>query len=139
VLVEGRPAWQDRTGKAARCLNRELIRLQCYEGWTRPRPLRVVAKHCSTPDVKKIATSSPGALDRRAVDRIAAQEDAFFRALHPAAAVLQAISSAQPVVLLIDRWTSPTRSSSFLLEVLSDFQVSIPSSHAPGRHIPSCS
>jgi MoxR-like ATPase len=62
------------------------------------------------------------------VDRIAAQEDAFFseRFIQPRP-LLQAISSAQPVVLLVDEVDkSDPEFEAFLLEVLSDFQVSIP-------------
>ena len=63
-----------------------------------------------------------------AVDRIAAQEDAFFseRFIQPRP-LLQAISSARPVVLLVDEVDkSDPEFEAFLLEVLSDFQVSIP-------------
>ena len=63
-----------------------------------------------------------------AVDRIAAQEDAFFseRFIQPRP-LLQAISSSQPVVLLVDEVDkSDPEFEAFLLEVLSDFQVSIP-------------
>jgi MoxR-like ATPase len=63
-----------------------------------------------------------------AVDRIAAQESAFFseRFLQPRP-LLQAISSEQPVVLLVDEVDkSDPEFEAFLLEVLSDFQVSIP-------------
>jgi MoxR-like ATPase len=63
-----------------------------------------------------------------AVDRIAAQEDAFFseRFIQPRP-LLQAISSAKPVVLLVDEVDkSDPEFEAFLLEVLSDFQVSIP-------------
>jgi MoxR-like ATPase len=62
------------------------------------------------------------------VDRIAAQEDAFFseRFIQPRP-LLQAISSAKPVVLLVDEVDkSDPEFEAFLLEVLSDFQVSIP-------------
>jgi MoxR-like ATPase len=74
-----------------------------------------------------------------AVDRIAAQEDAFFseRFIQPRP-LLQAISSAQPVVLLIDEVDkSDPEFEAFLLEVLSDFQVSIPElGTRQARHIP---
>jgi MoxR-like ATPase len=63
-----------------------------------------------------------------AVDRIASQEDAFFseRFIQPRP-LLQAIGSAKPVVLLIDEVDkSDPEFEAFLLEVLSDFQVSIP-------------
>jgi len=63
-----------------------------------------------------------------AVDKIAAQDDAFFseRFLQPRP-LLQAISSEQPVVLLIDEVDkSDPEFEAFLLELLSDFQVTIP-------------
>jgi MoxR-like ATPase len=63
-----------------------------------------------------------------AVDRIASQEDAFFseRFIQPRP-LLQAISAPHPVVLLIDEVDkSDPEFEAFLLEVLSDFQISIP-------------
>jgi MoxR-like ATPase len=63
-----------------------------------------------------------------AVDQIAAQEDAFFsdRFIQPRP-LLQAITSERPVVLLLDEVDkSDPEFEAFLLELLSDFQVSIP-------------
>jgi len=63
-----------------------------------------------------------------AVDQIAAQEDAFFsdRFIQPRP-LLQAISSEKPVVLLLDEVDkSDPEFEAFLLELLSDFQVTIP-------------
>ena len=63
-----------------------------------------------------------------AVDRIAVSEDAFFseRFIHPRP-LLQAILSEKPVVLLIDEVDkSDPEFEAFLLELLSDFQVTIP-------------
>jgi MoxR-like ATPase len=62
------------------------------------------------------------------VDRIASQEDAFFseRFIQPRP-LLQAISATRPVVLLVDEVDkSDPEFEAFLLEVLSDFQISIP-------------
>ena len=135
VLVEG-PAGVGKTelSKAvARSLGRELIRLQCYEGldetkalyeWEYAKQLlytQMVKEKID--DVVSDAHNLP-----EAVDRIAAQEDAFFseRFIQPRP-LLQAISSAQPVVLLVDEVDkSDPEFEAFLLEVLSDFQVSIP-------------
>jgi MoxR-like ATPase len=63
-----------------------------------------------------------------AVDRIADQEDAFFsERFIQSRPLLQAISSEKPVVLLVDEVDkSDPEFEAFLLEVLSDFQVSIP-------------
>jgi MoxR-like ATPase len=135
VLVEG-PAGVGKTelSKAvARSLGRELIRLQCYEGLDETKALyewEYAKQLLYTQMVKeKIDDVVCGAQNLPdAVDRIAAQEDAFFseRFIQPRP-LLQAISSPQPVVLLVDEVDkSDPEFEAFLLEVLSDFQVSIP-------------
>jgi len=135
VLVEG-PAGVGKTelSKAvARSLERRLIRLQCYEGLDEAKALyewEYAKQLLYTQMVKeKIDDVVSGAQNLpEAVDRIAAQEDAFFseRFIQPRP-LLQAISSAKPVVLLVDEVDkSDPEFEAFLLEVLSDFQVSIP-------------
>jgi len=135
VLVEG-PAGVGKTelSKAvARSLDRQLIRLQCYEGLDETKALyewEYAKQLLYTQMVKeKIDEVVSGARTLpEAVDRIAAQEDAFFseRFIQPRP-LLQAISAAQPVVLLVDEVDkSDPEFEAFLLEVLSDFQVSIP-------------
>jgi MoxR-like ATPase len=135
ILVEG-PAGVGKTElakAAARCLNRELIRLQCYEGLDEAKALyewEYAKQLLYTQMVKeKIGDVVAGARSiAEAVDRIAAQEDAFFseRFIQPRP-LLQAISAEHPVVLLIDEVDkSDPEFEAFLLEVLSDFQVSIP-------------
>ena len=135
VLVEG-PAGVGKTelSKAvARSLGRELIRLQCYEGLDETKALYEweYAKQLLYTQMvqEKIDDVVAGAHNLpEAVDHIAAQEDAFFseRFIQPRP-LLQAISSARPVVLLVDEVDkSDPEFEAFLLEVLSDFQVSIP-------------
>lgn len=135
VMVEG-PAGVGKTelSKAvARSLKRKLIRLQCYEGLDEAKALyewEYAKQLLYTQMVKeKIEDVVSGARNLpEAVDRIAAQEDAFFseRFIQPRP-LLQAISSEQPVVLLVDEVDkSDPEFEAFLLEVLSDFQVSIP-------------
>ncbi len=135
VLVEG-PAGVGKTelSKAvARSLGRELIRLQCYEGLDETKALyewEYAKQLLYTQMVKeKIDDVVSGSKNLpEAVDRIAEQEDAFFseRFIQPRP-LLKAISSARPVVLLVDEVDkSDPEFEAFLLEVLSDFQVSIP-------------
>lgn len=111
----------------------ELIRLQCYEGLDESKALyewEYAKQLLYTQMVKeKIGDVISGARSLSdAVDRIASQEDAFFseRFIQPRP-LLQAISSEETTVLLIDEVDkSDPEFEAFLLELLSDFQVSIP-------------
>jgi MoxR-like ATPase len=134
-LVEG-PAGVGKTelSKAvARSLERQLIRLQCYEGLDEAKALyewEYAKQLLYTQMMKgKIDDVVAGATTlSEAIDRIASQEDAFFseRFIQPRP-LLQAIGSDEPVVLLIDEIDkSDPEFEAFLLEVLSDFQISIP-------------
>ena len=135
VLVEG-PAGVGKTelSKAvARSLERQLIRLQCYEGLDEAKALyewEYAKQLLYTQMMKgKIDDVVAGATTlSEAIDRIASQENAFFseRFLQPRP-LLQAIGSDHPVVLLVDEVDkSDPEFEAFLLEILSDFQVSIP-------------
>jgi MoxR-like ATPase len=135
VLVEG-PAGVGKTelSKAvARSLERQLIRLQCYEGLDEAKALyeweyakQLLYTQMMKGKIDDVITGANTLAD--AVDRIASQEDAFFseRFIQPRP-LLQAIESVHPVVLLVDEVDkSDPEFEAFLLEVLSDFQVSIP-------------
>src|SRR5262245_31066508 len=135
ILVEG-PAGVGKTELAkvlSAALGRELIRLQCYEGLDEPKALyewEYAKQLLYTQILKdKIGEVIGGARSlSEAVDRIASEDDVFFsdRFLLPRP-LLRAITSPIPVVLLIDEIDkSDTEFEAFLLEVLSDFQVSVP-------------
>jgi MoxR-like ATPase len=119
VLVEG-PAGVGKTELAkalSRSTGRELIRLQCYEGldeakamyeWNyRKQLLRIQAGgEAGWEDV---------------------QEDIFSNDFLLTRPLMQAISSPEPVVLLIDEIDKTDQEfEAMLLELLSDFQITIP-------------
>ena len=135
ILVEG-PAGVGKTELAkaiSLSLGHELIRLQCYEGLDEAKALyewEYAKQLLYTQMVKeKVQDVIKGAKNlSEAVEKIASQEDAFFtdRFIQPRP-LLKAISSNDPVVLLIDEVDkSDPEFEAFLLELLSDFQVSIP-------------
>ncbi len=135
ILVEG-PAGVGKTELAkvlSAALGHELIRLQCYEGLDEPKALYEweYAKQLLYTQILKDKISEVLGAARsltEAVDRIATEDDVFFsdRFLLPRP-LLKAITSSTPSVLLIDEVDkSDAEFEAFLLEILSDFQVSVP-------------
>jgi MoxR-like ATPase len=146
ILVEG-PAGVGKTELAkviAAALQHPLIRLQCYEGLDEAKALYEweYAKQLLYTQILKDKISEVvgnAASLKEAVARIAKEDDVFFsdQFILPRP-LLQAISSEQPSVLLIDEIDkADTEFEAFLLEVLSDFQVSVPElGTLRAKHIP---
>ncbi|TYT73693.1 AAA family ATPase [Desulfobotulus mexicanus] len=135
ILVEG-PAGVGKTELAKSIslyLDRPLIRMQCYEGLDESKALyewEYAKQLLYTQMVKDKIHSVVDSADTlaEAVEKISEQEDAFFsERFLQARPLLKAIQSEKPVVLLIDEVDkSDPEFEAFLLELLSDFQVSIP-------------
>ncbi|HEX6438401.1 MAG TPA: MoxR family ATPase [Candidatus Binatia bacterium] len=146
ILVEG-PAGVGKTelGKVlAGSLGLELIRLQCYEGLDEAKALYEweYAKQLLYTQIlkEKIGDVLQEAKTlEQAVDRITSQDGVFFseRFLLPRP-LLRAILSDRRSVLLIDEVDkSDAEFEAFLLEVLSDFQISVPEiGTLKAKHIP---
>lgn len=135
ILAEG-PAGVGKTelSKAwAAATGRELIRLQCYEGLDESKALYEweYAKQMLYTQLLRDKLSqivSEAQTLGQAADRLAGEENVFFsmRFLLPRP-LLRAIMSEKPVVLLIDEIDrADAEFEAFLLEILSDFQVSVP-------------
>jgi MoxR-like ATPase len=135
ILVEG-PAGVGKTELAkvvAGALNCDLVRLQCYEGLDEAKALyeweyakQLLYTQILKDKISEVLAGTTSLKD--AVERIADQDSVFFspKFILPRP-LLQAISADHPLVLLIDEIDkSDSEFEAFLLEVLSDFQVSVP-------------
>jgi MoxR-like ATPase len=135
LLVEGPPG----VGKTelakvlAHATEHQLIRLQCYEGLDESKALYEweYSKQLLYVQIlkDKFATSLADVMSLdQAVEFLQGQTQAFFsRAFLLPRPLLQAILSPQPTLLLIDEIDRADQEfEAFLLELLSDFQVSIP-------------
>lgn len=137
MLIEGE-AGVGKTAIAAACaraLDRPLLRLQCYEGldlgqavyeWNYSRQLleiRLTEAGAGT-DAPSANPAAPGA---SAQGQAALRSNLFSEAFLLQRPLLQAIRSEVPCVLLIDEIDRADEAfEAFLLEMLSEFQISIP-------------
>ena len=135
VLVEG-PAGVGKTELAkvvSAATGRPLIRLQCYEGLDEAKALYEweYSKQLLYTQIlkEKFAEAMAGATTvRDAADRVGQEDSVFFseRFIVPRP-LLRAIRAPEPTLLLIDEVDkSDPEFEAFLLEMLSDFQVTVP-------------
>lgn len=135
VLAEG-PAGVGKTELAkayANATGMPLVRLQCYEGLDESKALYEweYAKQMLYTQLLRDKLSqilADAATLREAADRLGAEDDVFFsERFLLARPLLQAVTSDVPIVLLIDEIDrADAEFEAFLLEILSDFQVSVP-------------
>ena len=120
VLVEG-PAGVGKTELAkalSRYLDRRLVRLQCYEGLDE-------AKALYEWNYRKQLLRIQAEADGTGWDAV--QDDIFGEEFLLSRPLMQAIAAEEPVVLLIDEIDKTDQEfEAMLLELLSDFQITIP-------------
>ena len=135
ILAEG-PAGVGKTELAkawAGATGLTLVRLQCYEGLDESKALyewEYAKQMLYTQLLRDTLRNILGEVDSlaAAANRLAQEEDVFFSEnfLLPRP-LMKALTSDEPVVLLIDEIDrADVEFEAFLLEVLSDFQVSVP-------------
>ncbi len=135
ILTEG-PAGVGKTELAkawAGATSRPLVRLQCYEGLDESKALyeweyakQMLYTQLLRDTLREVLSEAESLTE--AAERLSQEEDVFFsdKFLLPRP-LLTALMSDEPVVLLIDEIDrSDVEFEAFLLEVLSDFQVSVP-------------
>jgi MoxR-like ATPase len=146
LLTEG-PAGVGKTELAkawAKASCKPLIRLQCYEGLDESKALYEweYAKQMLYTQLLRDKLSdmlASAATLTEAADRLGHEDNVFFsERFLLARPLLQAITANEPVVLLIDEIDrADAEFEAFLLEILSDFQVSVPElGTIPAKHQP---
>lgn len=135
LLAEG-PAGVGKTELAkawAKATNKPLIRLQCYEGLDESKALyeweyakQMLYTQLLRDKLSEVLSDADDLTS--AADRLAQEDNVFFsERFLLARPLLQAIMSDEPVVLLIDEIDrADAEFEAFLLEILSDYQVSVP-------------
>lgn len=121
ILLEG-AAGVGKTAVASACaraLGRPLLRLQCYEGLDLSQ---AVYEWNYSRQLLEIRLAEAGAGDRAAL-----RDNLFSEAFLLERPLLKAIRSPEPCVLLIDEIDRADEAfEAFLLEMLSEYQVSVP-------------
>jgi MoxR-like ATPase len=135
LLVEG-PAGVGKTELAkawAVVTDRELIRLQCYEGLDESKALyeweyakQMLYTQLLRDKLNTMLADTSSLVE--AADKLGAEENIFFsERFLLQRPLLKAIMNDKPTLLLVDEVDrSDSEFEAFLLEILSDFQVSIP-------------
>ena len=124
ILVEG-PAGTGKTALAkavADAVGARLIRLQCYEGLDESKALYEWNYRKQLLRIQAGRPEGSGAEEWKALE-----EDIFAEEFLLTRPLLEAISASEPVVLLIDEVDRvELETEALLLEILSEYQVSIP-------------